>query len=260
MERLGEMLVDQGLISAAQLETALHYQAKRGGKLGDVLIHLAFVDDRRMAEALAAHHKLPLAFGEGIELREDLMSLLPRETIEGEEILPIRREKHSLTLAMSDPTALDLVEEIRFTTGLEVETVIIPHGDCRRLINRYYYGVPGPKPSKIRPAVPPGGAAPSSLQREGRGEGAPLASPLPPPGAADAAGPGAPAGAGFRAPVPATGPTPAVVVSALVQLLIEKGIIRREELLARISARRQSVAVLAAVSPKTEGPPPPQKP
>jgi len=229
IQKLGQMFVDKGLISAAQLEAALRFQKKRGGKLGDVLIHLSFVDDAHMAEVLAEHHGLALLSAGDLNPKEELMSLLPREIIEEEELIPTKKSGNLLTLAMSDPTALDIVEEIRFRTGMEIETSIVSHSDCRRAINRYYYGVMGPKVSTRTAAVKP----------------RPAAVPAPAPAPASATSPApAPTPAPVAGAAPPAGdvPGPVAALTALIDLLNDKGVVTREELLRRVPGLKGQAA------------------
>lgn len=125
--KLGELLVEEQLITPEQLEEALSEQRKRGGVLGTVLVRLGFVPEDSIAAALARKFGIP-----SVDLAETdpepvaaarTFSRLPRTRAARLRCCPLRLEDRTLTLAMADPTNVSVLDEVRARTGFVVEPV-----------------------------------------------------------------------------------------------------------------------------------------
>jgi type IV pilus assembly protein PilB len=123
--QLGEALVAKGLISHSQLDEALELQAKRGHKklLGEILVELGFVTADQVMEVLAEGYGVPFVTHTTKIADPKVVELLPRDFLEGHNILPLFLVRGVLTVSVSEPANLFLIEEIERMTGYEVQIV-----------------------------------------------------------------------------------------------------------------------------------------
>lgn len=138
-KQLGRQLVESGLISEEQLQTALEYQAAIGGKLGKLLVKLGFLADTKLAQFLADQQSVRFVDLSEIEIPQELLLLLPRDTMEKHLLVPIERKGNVLTVAMADPTDVDVIQTIEFMTGCTVAEAIAPRTTVVETINNFLY-------------------------------------------------------------------------------------------------------------------------
>lgn len=141
-KRLGELLVEAGLIGEAQLVTALNSQRTWGGKLGSTLIRMGFVKEEDLLRCLSAQLRLPsIDFGK-IKIAPRTLQLIPPRIAEKYSVIPVALKeemgKKTVILAMSDPTNLDSINEIQFQTGVNVRPIVASESAIARAISEYY--------------------------------------------------------------------------------------------------------------------------
>lgn len=123
--RLGDLLLQQGLVSTAQLDEALKYQVIFGGKLGTNLLEMGILEEDELARALSQQFRVPTISGEEVmNVEPQVLALLPRELIEEHGVLPLKLEGRRLTLLMLDPSNFKLIDDISFRTGLIIRPVV----------------------------------------------------------------------------------------------------------------------------------------
>ena len=133
--RLGNILVERGFISVEQLHAALGEQRKGTGKLlGEILIELGFATEDQVIECLATVYDVPYAKLEPRLADPKALDVLPREYIEKNLVFPLFKIRHTLTVAVCEPTNLFLIDELKSLTGLEVQVVATTAKDIRRMI------------------------------------------------------------------------------------------------------------------------------
>ncbi|MDH5306020.1 MAG: hypothetical protein OEW02_02445 [Myxococcales bacterium] len=138
-EKLGEMLVRNGLIGEEQLESALEAQLVFGGRLGTNLIELGFIGASTLAEFLARRLHLPALDPQGLEsIEADAIARLPPGVAAKLCALPLRFEGRSLRIAMVDPTDLNAIDELAFVTGCPVTPVVAPELLLIYGLEKYY--------------------------------------------------------------------------------------------------------------------------
>lgn len=121
--RLGERLVEAGLLTKAQLDLALREQKRLGKHLGEVLSDLGFVQQEVIADFLAREARVKVVKLTQLNVNKELLELVPFEIAKRFQVMPIARSDKTLTVAMADPfnvTAIDSLEQI---TGLKIEVV-----------------------------------------------------------------------------------------------------------------------------------------
>lgn len=112
-KRLGEVLVEEGAISQAQLDEALAIQAREGGFLGQILVNQRFTTQEAVASCLVKQCKIPHLSLLDYDISKEVISLLPRDTCRHYNLLPIDKLGRILTVAMVDPLDLDALQAVR---------------------------------------------------------------------------------------------------------------------------------------------------
>jgi type IV pilus assembly protein PilB len=138
--RLGELLLREKRISPHQLQEALTHQRTSGGRLGFNLVRLGFVKDEDITAVLSRQYGVPAITLDQFELDAEVVRLVPGDTALKYLVLAVGRSGNTLTLAMSDPTNVFAMDDIKFMTGLQIEPVVASESAVREAIGRYYGG------------------------------------------------------------------------------------------------------------------------
>jgi type IV pilus assembly protein PilB len=136
--RLGEILVKDSLISADQLKQALDYQRKNGGRLGTCLVKLGLVSDDDITAVLSRQYGVPSINLKFYEVDPSVIKLVPQETAIRYQIVPLSRVGSTLTIAMTDPTNVFAMDDIKFMTGFNVEPVVASETAISEAIHKFY--------------------------------------------------------------------------------------------------------------------------
>jgi type IV pilus assembly protein PilB len=136
--RIGELLLKEKRISPAQLQEALNYQKTTGGKLGFNLVKLGFVKDEEITALLSKQYGVPSINLSQFEIDAGIIKLIPSETAHKYQIVPLSRSGATLTIAMTDPTNVFAMDDIKFMTGYNVEPVVASETAVLEAIQRYY--------------------------------------------------------------------------------------------------------------------------
>jgi type IV pilus assembly protein PilB len=136
--RLGELLVKRGLITQAQLTKAADHQSEEGGALSTALVKLNFVSDADLTAYLQKEYRLPLVDPAGMDLPSEVLRLIPAALVNRHHLVPISLSGSSLTLAMSDPSNLVAINEVKFLTGYDVKVAVAATSSVTAAIGRFY--------------------------------------------------------------------------------------------------------------------------
>ncbi len=136
--KLGDLLVKESLISQQQLKEALEYQRVNGGRLGNCLIKLGFVTDDEITAILSRQYGVPSINLSFFDVDPSIVKLIPIETAQKYQILPLSRVGSTLTIAMIDPTNVFAMDDIKFMTGFNIEPVVASETAIREAIDKYY--------------------------------------------------------------------------------------------------------------------------
>src|SRR5688572_28577586 len=136
--RIGELLLKEKRITAEQLQEALSYQRQNEGKLGLNLIKLGFVKDDEVTALLSRQYGVPSIALAEFEIDPAVIKLVPAETAQKYQIVPLSRAGATLTIAMTDPTNVFAMDDIKFMTGYNVEPVVASETAVIEAIQRYY--------------------------------------------------------------------------------------------------------------------------
>jgi type IV pilus assembly protein PilB len=135
---LGELLIQEKLLDNTQLKNAVDYHRKNDVGIGTAIISLGYLSEEEMAQALSRQLGYPYINLDQFEVYPDVISLIPVEIAKKYLIMPIHRIRSFLTLAMVDPTDLDIIEDVRFRTGLSIQPVIASESGIMNAISKYY--------------------------------------------------------------------------------------------------------------------------
>src|SRR5713101_305946 len=136
--RLGELLVKEKLISQDQLKQALDHQKSHGGRLGTALVKLGLVTDDEVTAVLSRQYGVPSINLKFYEVDPSVVKLIPQETAVRYQIVPLSRVGSTLTIAMTDPTNVFAMDDIKFMTGFNVEPVVASESAIAEAISRFY--------------------------------------------------------------------------------------------------------------------------
>lgn len=196
-ERLGDMLVQAGLVNMSQLNEALEAQKSTGMRLGKQLVALGHVTELQLAQTLSNQLSIPWVSLDRIEFSHDLLARVPAELADRYTLMPIyvrsvRHQGDTLYVAMEDPTDEVAHQQVSAAAGLPVRAMIAAPGDIRRAIDRHYFVELSPegyvvgglrdaveRAVSVLPKPPTPAAQPASTKR---------GKPAPPPHPAKAAG------------------------------------------------------------------------
>ena len=139
--KLGELLVKENLITPQQLQESLQYQKQHGGKIGYNLVKLGFVKDEEITQLLSRQYGVPSINLARFEIDPSVIKLVPAETAQKYQIIPLSRAGANLTIAMVDPTNVFAMDDIKFMTGYNVEPVVASETAIMESIEKYYGSV-----------------------------------------------------------------------------------------------------------------------
>ncbi|MCX6537366.1 MAG: type IV-A pilus assembly ATPase PilB [Acidobacteria bacterium] len=143
--RIGELLLKERRITPEQLQEALAYQKAHGGKLGSALVKLGFVKGEDITALLSRQYGVPSINLPQFEIDPVVIKLIPVETAQKYQVIPLSRTGATLTIAMTDPTNVFAMDDIKFMTGYNVEPVVASESAVQDAIQKYYA-------SAVRPA------------------------------------------------------------------------------------------------------------
>jgi type IV pilus assembly protein PilB len=170
--RIGELLLKEKRITPDQLQQALNHQKANGGKLGYNLVKLGIVKDDEITALLSKQYGVPSINLTQFEIDPAVIKLIPAETAHKYQIVPLSRAGATLTIAMTDPTNVFAMDDIKFMTGYNVEPVVASETAVTDAVLRYYPtgGAKQSAPSKATSQTAPSTASgPSALDMATKG-------------------------------------------------------------------------------------------
>jgi type IV pilus assembly protein PilB len=135
---IGQLLVEEKIISADQLENALAEQKKSHKRLGDVIFELGYASERDVLRTLAKRLSVEFVESPVFIVESDAVKLVPESLARRYNILPAHLRAGTLTIATNDPLDFACLEDIEMITGMEIRTVLSPMSEIERAINRIY--------------------------------------------------------------------------------------------------------------------------
>lgn len=139
--KLGEILVEQGVINRDQLEKAIREQNSRGidqKRIGGYLIELGYATEEDITRAIGKQFNLPTISLKDIRIKSEVLDLIPESKAKKFNIIPLFRVEKELTVAISDPADINILDIVSSETGCKVIPVIAPYSEILNSINKQY--------------------------------------------------------------------------------------------------------------------------
>jgi len=136
--RIGDLLLREGLVTQDQLNKALAEQRNNGSRVGYALVKLGFVKETDLTRMLARQHKMPAVDLTKFQVDPRIAKLIPGELALKHSVLPLKRDGRTLTVAMSDPASMSVLDDIKFITRLDIFPVIAGEFTLRNAIEKFY--------------------------------------------------------------------------------------------------------------------------
>ncbi len=137
-KQLGQLLIDNKLITPENLEEALSVQKEKGGLLGQVLVSLGYTTEEAIARALTAQYGFPYLPLSGYEIDQEIAKMIPENVAKQYGLIAVDRIGNILTVAMSNPLNSQAIEDIEMTTHLKVQAFVSTTADVVEAIKRCY--------------------------------------------------------------------------------------------------------------------------
>jgi type IV pilus assembly protein PilB len=136
--KLGELLVRENMISLAQLQRAQRTQNQEGGRLAYHLVKQGFIQETDLTSFLSKQYGVPSVNLQDFEIDPGVIELITREAAERHMAIPINRIGATLVVAMSDPSNIYAIDELKFITGFNIEVVVASDLGIREALEQYY--------------------------------------------------------------------------------------------------------------------------
>ncbi len=140
VNRLGEILVKNNLINREQLSSALEEQKLSGNQLriGSILISQNFLTEEQLTSFLSKQYSVPSVNLYDYEIDPTVIKIIPSDVVQKYQLIPVNRAGATLIIAVSDPSNLFAIEDIKFMTGYNIEIVVASERDIKASIDKYY--------------------------------------------------------------------------------------------------------------------------
>lgn len=137
-KRIGDILIEKGLLATAQLEEALNQQKKTGRKLGHILVENEYITEDQLIEAISERLQVPKISLDSLIIDPTIIALIPVELARRYTLIPIFKIGVNLTVAMADPLNVIAVDELKYLTKYEIKRVIASPSQINASIDQYY--------------------------------------------------------------------------------------------------------------------------
>ncbi|MEI6256859.1 MAG: ATPase, T2SS/T4P/T4SS family [Planctomycetota bacterium] len=139
LRRLGQILIDLGIIDEQQLEAILEEQSARGGELlGRIGVSMSLITEEQLAEALAEQWRTTVAPLADIVLRGDVLEIVSEPMAQLYRIIPLSLEGNRLTIASAEPQKIQIADELRVLLGYDIRVCVATEPDIQRMIEKHY--------------------------------------------------------------------------------------------------------------------------
>jgi type IV pilus assembly protein PilB len=137
-ERIGELLLQQGLVTRDQLNRALNEQKQNNRRLGYNLVKLGFIEEIALTKVLAKQFKMPAVDLSRFDVDQKIAKMIPNDLATKNLVLPLKRDGRTLTVAMADPTNLGVLDDLKFITRYDILPVLAGEYTLQNLIEKIY--------------------------------------------------------------------------------------------------------------------------
>ncbi len=137
-KKIGDLLVEQGLITPAQLQDALRIQAASGKRLGTVVVEQGLVSEDQLVDVIAERLDIPRISLDQIVIDPEIIRRVSVDLARRYSVIPVFALGNSITLAMSDPLNIIALEEIKYVTRVDIRRAVATSSEIKKAIDQYY--------------------------------------------------------------------------------------------------------------------------
>jgi hypothetical protein len=137
-KQLGELLIERGVITKAQLGKALEFQKEKGGLIGQILVVLGFTKEEEIAQALTIQYGFPFLPLENYELSKDIVQIIPENVAKQYGLIAVDKIGDTLTVSMSNPLNVKATEDIELLSKCNVQVFVSTMTGIDKAINKFY--------------------------------------------------------------------------------------------------------------------------
>lgn len=137
-KQLGELLIDNKIITPENLEDGLQYQKEKGGLLGQALVALGYTTEEAIAQALTAQYGFPYLPLSGYEIDQEVCKIIPEHVAKQYGLIAVDRVGNILTVAMSNPLNREAIEDVEMITHFKVQVFVTTATDVSDAVKRSY--------------------------------------------------------------------------------------------------------------------------
>ncbi len=137
-DRLGTILLREGLITQDELDGALHDARTHGTRLGYSLIKLGFIEEDELTRMLSRQYRVPAVDVTQVKVDPRILKLIPDDVAHNHLVLPLRRVGRTLTVAMANPADPGMLDQLKFMTRHDIEPVVVGEFTLKKEIDKYY--------------------------------------------------------------------------------------------------------------------------
>jgi type IV pilus assembly protein PilB len=137
-DRLGDLIVREGLVTDEQLQEGAREARKEGTRLGYALVRLGFVSEEALTRVLARQYRVPAVDLNKVEVDAKILRLVPGDVAFKHMVLPLRRMGRTLTVAMVNPSDMGAIDDLKFITRLDIEPVVAGEYTLKHKLDQYY--------------------------------------------------------------------------------------------------------------------------
>jgi type IV pilus assembly protein PilB len=138
VDRLGELLVREKLITADQLKKAIDEQRSSGGRLGYNLAKLGYVNEKDLTTFLSKQYGIPAVDLAATEIDPEIIKQIPQDVANKYQVIPISRTGSTLVIAMADPSNIFAIDDLKFLTGYNIDSVVASEAAIKDAIEKHY--------------------------------------------------------------------------------------------------------------------------
>jgi type IV pilus assembly protein PilB len=137
-KKLGELLIESGLINETQLRMALNEQKRWGGTLGRTLVEMKLVNEAELVRALSRQLNLPMIDLDKLDIPHAVIELVTGDLAQQHNLVPFAQQMKFLDVAMADPTNIGILDEMTIRTKLNIRPYLAGPKMIERAIGKYY--------------------------------------------------------------------------------------------------------------------------
>lgn len=136
--QMGDILIKEDVINLDQLKSAIQEQRETGKRLGETLLNLGYIDEPQLVAYLSKQYGVPTVNLDKIDVTPEALKCVTRESAMKHKLIPVDKDGSTLTVAMSDPSNIFAVDDLKFATGNNIDIVVTSERSIKSAIDKFY--------------------------------------------------------------------------------------------------------------------------